>query len=127
MKELNFFICKQCGDMVEKINDVGCDPSCCGEPMKPLKANTSDGATEKHVPVITVDGSAVSVAVGSAPHPMEADHYIEWIVILTDKGVQRKHLKPGDKPEAVFALSAGETLLAAYEYCNKHGLWKAEA
>jgi len=91
-----------------------------------LKANTSDGATEKHVPVIEKDGDKITVKVGSAIHPMEEDHYIQWITLETDKGIQRKNLNPGQKPEASFTLS-DEKLLAAYEYCNKHGLWKAEA
>ena len=94
--------------------------------MQELKANTTDAAQEKHVPVITVKGSEVHVAVGSVAHPMEADHYIQWIAIETEQGVQRKTLKPGEKPEASFALTSGDKLIAAYEYCNKHGLWTAK-
>lgn len=121
-----FFKCKKCGKIVEIVNK-GCPALvCCGEEMTEIKANTSDGATEKHVPVIEVNGDKVTVKVGSAVHPMEADHWIQWIEIETDKGVQRKNLNPGEVPQATFILS-GEKLLAAYEYCNKHGLWKAEA
>ena len=121
-----FFKCKKCGKIVEIVNK-GCPVLvCCGEEMTEIKANTSDGATEKHVPVIEVNGDKVTVKVGSAVHPMEADHWIQWIEIETDKGVQRKNLNPGEAPQATFILS-GEKLLAAYEYCNKHGLWKAEA
>ena len=94
--------------------------------MTELKANTNDGATEKHVPVIEQNDDKVTVKVGSVVHPMEADHYIQWIQIETDKGIQRKFLNPGEEPKATFTLS-GEKLLAAYEFCNKHGLWKAEA
>ena len=79
------------------------------------------------MPVITVKGSEVHVAVGSVAHPMEADHYIQWIAIETEQGVQRKTLKPGETPEASFALASGDKLIAAYEYCNKHGLWMARA
>ena len=121
-----FFKCKKCEKIVEIVNK-GCPALvCCGEEMTEIKANTSDGATEKHVPVIEVNGDKVTVKVGSAVHPMEADHWIQWIEIETDKGVQRKNLNPGEAPQATFILS-GEKLLAAYEYCNKHGLWKAEA
>ena len=121
-----FFKCKKCGKIIEIVNK-GCPVVvCCGEEMTELKANTTDAATEKHVPVIEVKGNKVNVKVGSAVHPMEADHWIQWIEIETDKGAQRKYLNPGEAPEATFALS-GEKLLAAYEYCNKHGLWKAEA
>jgi len=73
------------------------------------------------------DAAQVHVAVGSVVHPMEADHYIQWIAIETEQGVQRKTLKPGEKPEASFALASGDKLIAAYEYCNKHGLWTAKA
>jgi len=123
---VKFFKCKKCGKIVEVVN-AGCPVVvCCGDEMMELKANTNDGATEKHVPVIAVNGDKVNVKVGSVTHPMEEDHYIQWIEIETDKGVQRKYLKPGEKPEADFTLT-GEKLVAAYEYCNKHGLWKAEA
>ena len=121
-----FFKCKKCGKILEVVNK-GCPVVvCCGEEMTELKANTNDGATEKHVPVIEQNGDKVTVKVGSVVHPMEADHYIQWIEIETDKGIQRKFLNPGEEPKATFTLS-GEKLLAAYEFCNKHGLWKSEA
>lgn len=87
--------------------------------------NTTDGAHEKHVPVIEQHGDHVTVRVGSVEHPMLDAHYIEWIILETQTGSQRKNLKPGQKPEAEFAVT--EPVLAAYEYCNLHGLWKAEA
>lgn len=121
-----FFKCKKCGKILEVVNK-GCPVVvCCGEEMTELKANTNDGATEKHVPVIEQNGDKVTVKVGSVVHPMEVDHYIQWIEIETDKGIQRKFLNPGEEPKATFTLS-GEKLLAAYEFCNKHGLWKSEA
>ena len=124
---MQFYICRHCGTIVSMIHKGGCLPSCCGKEMQELKANTTDAAQEKHVPVITVKGSEVHVAVGSVVHPMEADHYIQWIAIETEQGAQRKVLKPGEKPEASFALASGDKLIAAYEYCNKHGLWTAKA
>ena len=92
---------------------------------KEITPNTTDGAYEKHVPVIEQHGDHVTVKVGSVAHPMLPEHYIEWIILETATGSQRKDLKPGDKPEADFAVT--EPVLAAYEYCNLHGLWKAEA
>ena len=92
-----------------------------------LIPNTTDAAGEKHVPVITVDGSCVKVAVGAVAHPMLDAHFITFIVLETTQGYQKKDLKPGEAPEAVFALAEGEKVVAAYEYCNLHGLWKAEA
>ena len=90
-----------------------------------LIPNTTDAAGEKHVPVITINGDEVKVAVGSVEHPSLPAHYIEWIVLLTETGMQMKWLKPGDKPEATFKVN--EKPVAAFEYCNLHGLWMAEA
>ena len=90
-----------------------------------LTANITDGAYEKHVPVIEQQGDHVTVKVGSVPHPMLDVHWIEWIVLETATGYQKKDLKPGEAPEAEFAVT--EPVLAAYEYCNLHGLWKAKA
>lgn len=89
-----------------------------------LVANTVDAAQEKHVPVITINGDEVSVRVGSVEHPSLDAHYIEWIVLQTSSGMQMKWLKPRMKPEAVFKIT--DKPIAAYEYCNLHGLWKAE-
>ena len=90
-----------------------------------LTANTTDGAREKHVPVITVSGDEVKVEVGSVEHPSLEAHYIEWIVVETAKGAQRKNLNPGDKPVAEFELTDDDSVVAVYAYCNLHGLWKA--
>jgi len=123
---VKFYICRHCGNIVGMIHASGAPVVCCGEPMQELKANISDGAKEKHVPVISVKGGRVEVKVGSVEHPMAEDHWIQWIYIQTENGGQRKVLNPGDKPEAVFALE-NDKVIAAYAYCNKHGLWKAEA
>jgi len=90
-----------------------------------LTANTTDGAYEKHVPVIEQRGDHMTIKVGSVAHPMLEAHYIEWIILETATGYQKKELKPGEQPEAEFAVT--EPVIAAYEYCNLHGLWKAEA
>ena len=93
---------------------------------KELVPNTTDGAHEKHVPVITVNGDTIEVQVGSVLHPMLEAHYIEFIVLETNMGIHTKWLKPGMEPKASFKLIEGENAIAAYEYCNLHGLWKAE-
>lgn len=92
---------------------------------KEITPNTTDGAYEKHVPVIEQHGDHVTVKVGSVAHPMLDAHYIEWIVLETSTGYQKRELKPNDKPEAEFAVT--EPIVAAYEYCNLHGLWVAKA
>lgn len=123
---MKFYVCKTCGNFVEMVKDAGVPMVCCGQPMQELIPGTSDGAAEKHVPVYSIDGDKVVVNVGEVAHPMAEVHYIEWIAIETVNGVQRTFLKPGDKPETVFTIPAGDSFVAAYAYCNLHGLWKAE-
>jgi len=124
--EMRFFICSHCGNIIGMIKNVGVNVVCCGAPMQELVANTVDASKEKHVPVIAVDGNNVKVSVGSVAHPMTDDHNIQWVYILTEKGGQRKCLNAGDSPELNFALTGDDKLIAAYAYCNLHGLWKAE-
>jgi superoxide reductase len=122
-----FYKCDLCGNFITFLTEkTASTPVCCGEPMHEVTPNTTDAATEKHVPVVSVDGSTVSVRVGSVEHPMTEEHYIQLIILETKTGYQKKDLKPGEKPEAVFALADGEEPVAAYEYCNLHGLWKAD-
>ena len=123
--ELKFFRCEHCGNIIEMVEDKGVPVVCCGQRMTELVAGTSDGAREKHVPVYEVKDNIVHVKVGEVAHPMIPEHYIEWIVLQTKNGVQRKELNPGDKPEACFALCDGDEVEAVYAYCNPHGLWKA--
>lgn len=94
--------------------------------MQELVPGVTDGASEKHVPVIKVEGNTVSVTVGSQLHPSVPEHYIEWILLQTNKGIQKKLLAPGNRPSADFAVMKGERVEAAYEYCNLHKLWKAD-
>lgn len=127
MGEVKFFRCERCGNIVTKIIDAGPALSCCGQQMTELVANTTDAATEKHVPVITIDGDTVTVAVGEVEHPMTEEHYIQWICLHTQAGLQFASLKPGEAPQAVFKLAGGDTVIEAFAYCNLHGLWKAQA
>lgn len=126
-EEIKFYICQHCGNIIGMIHDSGARVVCCGDPMTPLVPNTSDGAHEKHVPVITVNGNKVHVEVGSVAHPMAEAHHIAWIYIETEKGGQRKNLVIDGAPAADFMLTDDDKLIAAYAYCNLHGLWKAEA
>lgn len=125
--ELNFYICKHCGNVVEKVVDHKVPVLCCGEKMQLLDPSIRDGAGEKHVPVLSVEGNLVKVSVGEVSHPMEEKHSIGFIALHTQNGVQRKNLLPGEAPEAAFALVDGDQVIAAYAYCNLHGLWKTEA
>ena len=123
-----FFLCGKCGNIVGLISEGGGTLSCCGEPMQELVPNTTDAAQEKHVPVVTFDrrGCEVTVQIGTAAHPMTPEHRIEWVHVQTEKGGQVKHLQAGDAPEAVFHLTDDDKPVAAFAYCNLHGLWKAE-
>ena len=122
---VKFFRCDQCGNIITFLTKSGVPVVCCNEQMKELIPGTSDGAAEKHVPVITEDNGHVTVMVGSVEHPMISEHHIEWIVLETEEGVQIKYLEPDEKPKAEFVLAKGDQAVAAYEYCNLHGLWKA--
>ena len=123
---MKFYICKHCGNIIGKVVDKGVSVSCCGEKMAELVPNTTEAATEKHIPVATVNGDVIDVQVGSTLHPMLDNHYIEWIYIETEHGGQKKNLKPGDEPKVSFALAGGDRAKAVYAYCNLHGLWKAD-
>ena len=125
MKKL--YLCSRCGNLAEKLNDSGVPMFCCGQMMDELVPQKADQSTEKHVPVVAVDGTKVTVTVGSTPHPMLDAHYIQFIILETDKGYQRKVLSPGAAPVAEFVIAEGEKVVAAYEYCNVHGFWMFEA
>ena len=126
MAALKFYRCNHCGNIIVKVHDSGVPVVCCGEPMQELVPNSTDAAAEKHVPVIEVSGDKVKVTIGSAPHPMADDHYIEWIYLSTEQGNQRKLLAPGDEPSREFAIVPGDKVVSAFAYCNKHGLWLKE-
>ena len=123
---MEFYRCEHCGNIVIKVSDSGVPVVCCGQPMKKLEPGATDGAFEKHVPAVTVDGSKVTVQVGEVEHPMLPEHFIQWIVLETAQGYQVKKLNAGDKPVAEFIVSEGDKAVAAYEYCNLHGLWVKE-
>lgn len=125
MKKLRFYRCQHCGNIVIKVVDSRVPVMCCGEIMKELVANTTDAAQEKHVPVVDINNGVVDVKIGSVPHPMIAEHYINFIALETETGYQIKMLQPNESPEAKFYIG-DEKVVAVYEYCNLHGLWVVE-
>ena len=125
MKDVKYFVCEHCGNLVEVVEASGVPMMCCGQKMTELKPNTTDAAVEKHVPVVKEEAGKVTVEVSSVAHPMTEEHHIAWISLQTDKGVQRKTLDHTGAPKAEFQL-AGEKAVKAYAYCNLHGLWAAE-
>lgn len=128
-KENPVLKCDVCGLIVEVLHDCekGCVPECCGKPMRRFAERSADGAVEKHVPVAEADpaGDGMIVRVGSVPHPMLPEHYIEWIEVRFDDLVLRQTLKPGDAPEASFRI-APQSGMVLRAYCNIHGLWTAK-
>ncbi|MDD8049471.1 MAG: desulfoferrodoxin family protein [Thomasclavelia sp.] len=123
---MKFFKCETCGNIITFLHASGVPVMCCGKPMVEITPNTTDAALEKHVPVASVDGNKVHVQVGSVAHPMSEEHHIAFIILETTNGYQKIELNHNGKPEADFMLSPQEKPIAVYEYCNLHGLWKAD-
>lgn len=126
MAEKNqIYKCDVCGIVTEVLHGGTGQLVCCGVAMKLLSEKTEDEGQEKHVPVVEKEGNKIVVKIGSVPHPMEEEHYIEWIEInMLDVGrIGKKYLKPGDKPEIEFH-GRGENFKIR-TYCNVHGLWKS--
>ena len=122
-----FFICPKCGNILAFVETSGAPVSCCGGEMRELLPGTTEAATEKHIPVFTVDGNTVTVEVGSVAHPMTEAHHIAWVSLETKAGNQRKELDPTGAPRVTFVMEAGDEVRAVYAYCNLHGLWAATA
>ncbi|HOS83297.1 MAG TPA: desulfoferrodoxin [Bacteroidales bacterium] len=122
-KRSEVYQCGLCGNIVEVLHQAAGKLVCCGQAMNVLEENTKDAATEKHVPVITKIEGGYKVTVGEVLHPMQPEHFIEWIELIAGDEIYRKYLKPGDTPEAVFYTKA--TDVYAREFCNLHGNWKS--
>ncbi|MDR1234979.1 MAG: desulfoferrodoxin FeS4 iron-binding domain-containing protein [Mycoplasmataceae bacterium] len=129
MKQVKIYKCNICGNIVLKLEDKSETLACCNQPMVLLAANTTDAAIEKHVPVLAekikecqvANAPIYKVQVGSIPHPMLPEHYINWIGSFTNNAWVIKWLEPGNKPEHKLKVDSDANL---YEYCNIHGLWK---
>jgi len=123
-KKLQVYKCEVCGNMVEVIHEGVGELVCCGQPMVLFEEKTEEQeGKEKHLPVIEKTEKGFLVKVGSIQHPMEEKHYIEWIEIIVNGKIYRQFLKPGDVPEAIFAIEAEN--ITVREYCNVHGLLKS--
>ena len=122
-ERLQIYKCDVCGNIVEVLHEGKGELVCCGQPMKLLEENTVDAAVEKHVPVVEKTDDGIKVRVGSAAHPMEEAHYIEWIELIAGGKAYRQFLEPGAEPEALFRVQADG--VTAREHCSLHGLWKS--
>ncbi len=121
-QQRQIYKCNICGNIVEVLHSGVGQLICCGKPMELLVGKNKDIGQEKHLPVIEKTEKGIKIKVGSIPHPMEENHYIEWIEAIVDEKTYRHFLKPGDLPEAEFEIK-GEKIFAR-EYCNLHGLWE---
>lgn len=119
-----FLICRHCGNLAALIRDQGVPIYCCGEEMQALVPGTTEASGEKHIPVYEVEGNTVYVTVGAAAHPMTREHYIQWVCLETERGIQYAHLEPNDLPGAKFSICPGDTVRAVYAFCNQHDLWQ---
>ena len=125
MTELNeIYKCNVCGNIIEMVHTGAGELVCCNQPMQLQKENSVDASQEKHVPVIEVLDGTIKVKIGSVPHPMTEEHYIEWMDIIADGKAIRQYLKPGEVPEKIFCKLSDKLIVRAY--CNLHGLWKSE-
>lgn len=124
MEKLAFFRCPMCGNIIVYVKNSSIPVVCCGKPMIELEANTVDASKEKHVPVVDVFRNSAMVSVGSESHPMIDSHYIEWIALETSSGFQIHYMVPGEQPSYEFYIRDFDKPVAAFAYCNLHGLWK---
>jgi superoxide reductase len=124
-EKMGIYKCEKCGNIVQVLHGETPPVMCCGQAMDRLVENTVDAAVEKHVPVVEKVDGGYRVKVGSVAHPMTADHWIEWIELVSCEGnyVQRQMLTPTSVPEAIFKIDSDK--VTALAYCNLHGLWKS--
>ena len=122
---MRYFLCSHCGNIAELVRDGGVPMYCCSEKMRALDEDGMVGPAEKHLPRVTVEDGVLRVSVAETAHPMSEEHYIGWVALTTDKGVQRKYLEVGNEPKVEFVIT-GDKARAVYAYCNLHGLWKTE-
>lgn len=125
MAEATFYRCNKCGNLVAVVEKGTCTPRCCGDAMEELVAGSTDAATEKHVPVVERADGTIRATVGSVEHPMLEKHSIQWVALAAKDRLEIRYLHPGERPVAEFADGGAEDV-TVYEYCNLHGLWKAD-
>lgn len=123
---MKFYYCPPCHETVVALSGASLPLSCSGIEMVELIPNTAEATREKHTPVVVLHDHTVTVTTGSNEHPMTDEHYIEWIALETEEGIQIKRLRPNMPPTAVFAMAEGDRYRAAYSFCNLHSLWQSE-
>ncbi len=125
MEIRQIYKCPICGNIVELLKVGGGELVCCGQPMLLETVKKEEDGNEKHLPVVTVNGNEISVKIGSVPHPMLEEHFIQWIECIVGNNVYKKELKPNEVAEAIFMVEGDTKDMIVREYCNIHGLWQA--
>lgn len=120
-----FYFCKHCGNFIKMIKNSGVSIICCGEPMTKVETNSTGASSEKHIPLVKLEGNKVIVKIGEQQHPMTEEHSIEWTAICTNNGGQFKCFDKHDEPKAEFILNDNDEIKEVLAFCNLHGLWKA--
>jgi len=124
-KSQKFYSCKRCGNVAVLVVVKGGELVCCGEAMGELMPNTVEASVEKHLPVVEKTADGIKIKVGGVPHPMQEDHYIDFVYVKTERGGQRIKLDVGGPPEAEFRF-ADDKPTEVYAFCNLHGMWKTD-
>ncbi len=117
---MKFLKCSICGNIIKSKKE---NITCCGKNMELIKPNTTDAATEKHIPVVETNNNIATITVGETLHPMTEEHYIAWIYVTTNLREIKYNLKPNEEPKVTLPLINNETITSIYAYCNLHSLW----
>ena len=123
MKNISFYKCLICGNIIEIVDGDINNITCCYKPMEKLIANSVDASLEKHVPSYEKVENEIVVKVGEVEHPMEKDHYIMWIALVSENRITKVKLYPEQATTTRLPYIPKSTI---YAYCNKHGLWKKD-
>lgn len=124
MKEVKFYRCKHCGNIIVKLIDSKVPVKCCGENMEEIIPNSTECAQEKHIPTVNRVGNVVMVCVSDVIHPMTEKHLINFVLLHTANGYYVKEFVYTDEPKCEFMIKEDEEVINVYAYCNLHGLWK---
>jgi len=125
-KRGNIYKCLVCGHVIQVQHEGTGTLVCCNQPMQHLEEKVEDEGMEKHVPVIEFRDNMAMVSVGDVLHPMEENHYIEFVELIVDEEVYTQYLKPNQDPIVSFKIPSEYTQIKARAYCNIHGLWVSE-
>lgn len=123
VEQKQIYKCNVCGNIIQIVHAGAGDLVCCSQLMELKQEKDEEEGYEKHKPIVEKTETGIIVTIGSEPHPMESEHYIEWAEVITEHRVYRKYLEPGQDPQVEFRLQAENFSVRAY--CNVHGLWKA--